>query len=135
MTELPRWDRHNKKTILKSQTPKGGRGSDPQECVYNSRSHPQPKGRAEGAETEEEDNVGRTTRKRNHRHHSHNTKRTVAQSEKKRSGTGGDPGRVGAQKHKHVHSSTRTCSNLRSFYTNIDSFVNKLEEFLKRIDH
>ena len=48
---------------------------------------------------------------------------------------GGDPGRVGAQKQKHVHSSTRTCSNLRSFYTNIDSFVNKREEFLKRIDH
>ena len=55
---------------------------------------------------------------------------------KKRSGTGGgDPGRVGAQKQKHAHSSTRTCSNLRSFYTNIDSFVNKREEFLKRIDH
>ena len=52
---------------------------------------------------------------------------------KNRSGTGGDPGRVGAQKQKHVHSSTR--SNLRSFYTNIDSFVNKREEFLKRIDH
>ena len=61
------------------------------------------------------------------RHNSHNTKRTVAQSEKKRSGTGGDPGRVGAHKQKHLHSSTCTCSNLRSFYTNIASFVNKRE--------
>ena len=69
----------------------------------------------------------------NHRHHSHNTKMTAAQSKKKRSGTGEDPGRVEAQKQKHVHSSTRTCSNLRSFYTNIDSFVNKREDFLMRI--
>ena len=55
------------------------------------------------------------------------------QSKKTRSGTGRDSGRAGAQKQKYVHTTTRTCSNLRSFYTNIDSFVNKREEFLMRI--
>ena len=66
-----------------------------------------------------------STRKRNHRQTPHGDiiRKGQLYKVKKRSGTGGDPGRVGAQKQKHVHSSTRTCSNLRSFYTNIDSFV------------
>ena len=120
---------NNKKTILKCQTPEGGRGSNPQECVHSTISNPQPKGRTEGAETEKEDHVGRPARERNDRHYRHNSKRTTTQSKKTRSGTGGDSGRVGAQRQKYVHTTTRTCSNLRSFYTNVDSFVNKREEY------